>query len=172
MGKGCTENLDEFPTSGSENALIPRLVCNNQPFRFRGDLVAPNDSASGDSCFCLEGTLFRCWFTETKSIVEFGCGTGANLLHLSRIPPNVRLIGPDWAASSIELVDCVRRSHGLPVESVLFDIFSPESAVAENCSDADATFTLHHRGDGTIGGTLLALPDLPSRFRHQESGSF
>ena len=141
--EGWKENLDEFLSTASENALIPKFVKNNQPVRFRGEMVMPSDSGFETNFVpVLRDYYFRSYFAETESIVEFGCGTGTNLVHLSRILPGVKLIGSDWAASSIQLVNHVSGSHGLQLEGVLLDMFAPEGAGGEKCSEADGAFTM------------------------------
>lgn len=141
--EGWKENLDEFLVTASEDALIPRFVKENQPVRFQGDIVMPADSRFESNFVCvLRDYFFRAYFADTESIVEFGCGTGTNLVHLSRILPGARLIGSDWATSSIELVDHVSRSRDLQLEGVFLDMFAPEGAGAEKCSQADGAFTM------------------------------
>ncbi|NQV55750.1 MAG: class I SAM-dependent methyltransferase [Rhodospirillales bacterium] len=48
--------------------------------------------------------LFIQYLSTAKHIIEFGCGTGANLLQLSQMFPAASLTGCDWAEPSQELV--------------------------------------------------------------------
>lgn len=141
--KGWEENLAEFRVSGSETALIPKFVRSNQPVRFREDLVLPRDSAfETNFVSVMRDYFFRSYLMDCESIVEFGCGTGTNLLQLARIFPDVKLIGSDWAASSVELIKEISGTYGLRLEGTLFDMFSPHTASDEKCSEADAAITV------------------------------
>jgi SAM-dependent methyltransferase len=67
-----------------------------------------------------------------STIVEFGCGTGHNLVHLAQRPRGgVRYLGADWAKSSQELLKAVASKLGIDISGEYFDFFSPELAVME-----------------------------------------
>lgn len=140
---GWKENLEEFLATGSETALIPKFVKRDQAVRFRGDLVWPGDSEFETNFVkVLRDYFFRTYFEGFASIVEFGCGTGTNLVHLSKIYPRARLLGSDWAPSSIQLVDQIRSKLGIPVEGVLLDLFSPKDEENGTWVEADGAYTM------------------------------
>jgi len=75
--------------------------------------------------------LFRSWLFQqylgpVDAVYEFGCGSGLNLLMLSEIYPDKHLIGLDWAAPSVELVNLIAKTRHLNLKGQRFDFFAPD----------------------------------------------
>jgi SAM-dependent methyltransferase len=140
---GWKENLDEFYVSGDENALVPKFVKNNQPVRFRGELIMPlGETFESDFVSVLREAFFRRYFHGYSSIAEFGCGTGQNLVHLQRIFPDASLLGADWAMSSVDLLDNINQRFGFSIEGINFDLFHPEEHASGPLTKTKAAFTV------------------------------
>jgi hypothetical protein len=83
-------------------------------------------------------------------VSEFGCGTGHNLLALSRQHPNTVLVGFDWAESAVKAVNRLLADHDVNIIGKRFDFFSPGPALK------------FIRGSGVL--TVGALEQVGSRF--------
>jgi hypothetical protein len=109
---GWQENLDDFIACGYRvEALKPKYYKERVPHRFLGEFVL-----SEEPDFVYKYTvvfrewLFKTFFADAKTVYEFGCGTGHNLVHLGRLFPGKRLYGLDWAKSSQKILELARRS--------------------------------------------------------------
>jgi SAM-dependent methyltransferase len=62
---------------------------------------------------------------EPVSVMEFGCGTGRNLLAIKRQRPSVRCIGLELTAPSVKLSTMAGEFYGLPILTHLADVTKP-----------------------------------------------
>ena len=124
---GWAENLRDFEASGHDPlALLPKYYHKDRPNRMGGTFVrgvSPLFMYAVSDVF--RRWLYREAFTGCRSLHEFGCGTGHNLLILGELFPGVPLYGYDWAATSRRILDVVREHLGLPVTGAPFDFFAP-----------------------------------------------
>ena len=118
--KGWGENLD----SGS---IIPGYFGKHPVIRIDGEFVeTPSDFTRSEcatfehqSLVNLEKEVFTKYLKDAKTVMEFGCGTGHNLLTLQKINPGAVLIGLDWATSAVQNVT------KLGFNGFHFDMFKP-----------------------------------------------
>ena len=127
--KGWQENLDEFIASGfDESKLVPKFIRSNVPIRYMQKYIFPEHEK-----FELNYVkVFRQWYLENyfsnvDNIYEFGCGTGFNLLAASGLFPNKQLFGSDFVQSSVDLVNAIGDSKGIPLSAEIFDMMNPNS---------------------------------------------
>ena len=59
-----------------------------------------------------------------RSVMEFGCGTGRNLMAIKRVLPDTRCIGLELTAPSVELANEASAHYGVPVEARVADVTS------------------------------------------------
>jgi SAM-dependent methyltransferase len=63
------------------------------------------------------------------SVIEFGCGSGRNLLAIKRARPDVRCVGLELSPASVELARSASRHYGLPIEVHVADVTRPVPAI-------------------------------------------
>lgn len=129
--RGWSENLKEFIAKDFDiNALRPRFMRKNRPFRLAGEYIVAED---GDfefqmSCF-IRLQLFGSYFKDVERIFEFGAGTGLNILELQRQFPDKDLIGLDWTQASIEIMAHLHEHLSPRISGRLFDFFAPNTTL-------------------------------------------
>ncbi|MDH3728675.1 MAG: class I SAM-dependent methyltransferase [Myxococcales bacterium] len=73
------------------------------------------------------------------TVVEFGCGTGRNLLYLARRFPNLELIGIEITPKTVERARHVASENGMNVTFLEGDMTSPPAITA----DVDVVYSIH-----------------------------
>lgn len=125
---GWAEHERLFDSAGLQG-LVPRYFAKHPYARIDGEFA---ESASP----LLELRLLRLlqevvghtFLGDLDDIVEFGCGTGHNLIHAHMTyAPKSRLLGLDWAESSQDLLARVSLSLGTPLKGRAFNYFDPHS---------------------------------------------
>jgi len=128
---GWGENLDEFIKSGGNLlSLIPKYIRSGQPLRLNGEFILPQNPNFEYDWY----RVFREWFFRTclsgyDHIYEFGSGSGFNIAELSKLFPNAKIHGLDWAKPSVEICERLRTDCGLNVEGHLFNFFAPDYSI-------------------------------------------
>ena len=126
--KGWDENLQSYIQSKDIDDLIPKYFGKSSINRFRQHLVrALSQNFDLNMLRALQARLFTEYLSAQKSVYEFGCGTGHNLLFLRKINSDCDLFGLDWANSSQETLSLL--GQNLIVEKIYgknFDYFSPD----------------------------------------------
>lgn len=140
--KGWSENLNEFVEADYDlRKLVPKFVRRASVKRLCGKLILPkNPDFEIDFVKVLRDVLFRKYFSDVKSVYEFGCGTGLNLVHLAEIFPEKKLYGLDWARSSCDIINNIAERKKLNMTGMLFDMFNPDHSI--KLSPDDGMFTI------------------------------
>ena len=140
--RGWSENLLEFEQSGNDlETLLPKFVRKGQVMRMQGSFILPfNPDFETAMVTVMRNVLFRKYFSGVRSVFEFGCGTGLNLLHLSKLFPGKPLYGLDWAQSSCDIADQLAKAQGINLKGIKFDMYTPDSGL--DLSDGDGVFTI------------------------------
>ena len=129
--KGWDENLQAFNASGGKlDALIPKYLRPGLPVRLYGEFVRPEDSDFETNWY----TIYRAWFVQRylagfQNIFEFGSGSGFNVAYLAQQFPQARIVGLDWAMPAVEIVESLRKTHGLNTVGRQFDFFHPDNSL-------------------------------------------
>jgi hypothetical protein len=76
-------------------------------------------------------------------IVEFGCGTGLNLLLLAEHFPDTSLIGTDWAVASQRLLETMAAKVGAAISGRRFNMLTPEPWPEGPFGEGTAVLTVH-----------------------------
>ena len=139
---GWENNLRDFIASGYNlDTLIPRYVRKDQPIRFNRRYVIPaNPLFEWDFLRVLRVWIFIKYLKNCKSFYEFGCGTGHNLVELSRLYPDMKLYGFDFVPAACKLVDTIGEVHGLKMIGRQFDMTSPDNDIYFDANSAVFTF--------------------------------
>lgn len=125
--KGWRENLQEFKSRNYDlNQLIPKFV-KDEYIRFQDDFINPESSTfETDFVTVMRYYLFSRYYQNISTLYEFGAGTGLNLVAASEVFSNMKLVGLDWANSSIEIIDSLKEKLNIKICGKLFNLFKPD----------------------------------------------
>jgi SAM-dependent methyltransferase len=126
------DSLQRFRDAGlSPESLVPHFITPGLPVRLGRDYAIP--ASPRYELRVLEvcrAFLFDRYFAQMRSIYEFGCGSGFNLVALARQLPGKKLLGLDWSKSSNETVSLIRKALDIDVTGRHFDFFAPDRSLA------------------------------------------
>ncbi len=113
--KGWGENL-------KTGDVIPRYFNKYPIFRYKGKFVkACSDDYERQMLYTIVDRLAKEYLSEQDCVVEFGCGTGHNLLRVQKFNKNADFWGGDWVSSSQKIVNKL----GGNFSGFKFDFFNP-----------------------------------------------
>jgi len=125
--RGWAENLEEFEKTSDIYALTPKFIKPNEALRLDRDYVIPyNGRFEFDFVDVLRRWLFSKYFGDSIEIYEFGCGSCQHLAVLSEMFPDKKIVGLDWASSSIQIVNKLVERYKWNLEGRLFNLFKPD----------------------------------------------
>jgi len=124
-----SDNLRKFVDGGYDpEELVPDFIRPGQPIRLNRNYVVPsNPRFELDFLRVCRAFLFDRFLRDAKSVYEFGCGSGFNLVALQRQLPGKRLCGLDWSTSSNETLNLLGQKLGTDITGRHFDFFEPDS---------------------------------------------
>ena len=76
-------------------------------------------------------------------MIEFGCGTGVNLLQIHKKFPEIQLTGCDWAEPSQELINEINLAIGSKIKALNFNMFTLEGKEKLDFTESTAVLTFH-----------------------------
>jgi SAM-dependent methyltransferase len=137
-------------SGGDLSSLEPSFIGGTGYIRLQGDYAWPLAPKFEFSYF----RVFRLWLfckylADARRVCEFGCGSGFNLAALAQIAPDKQLVGLDWAAPAVDLINRFSQKHGFNLTGRSFDFFNP-----------DPSFEL---GPGSVAMTFCALEQTGER---------
>ncbi len=140
---GWSENLKAFIESNYDlSSLVPKYMYKSNTRRLFSEYIKPLHSDFEVNFYkAYRHFLFKKYLMNYKSIYEFGCGTGYNLVIMAELFPHKKLTGLDWATSSIQLVNKIAEKFGYHLQGHLFDYFNPDYSL--NIEDNAAFITLN-----------------------------
>jgi hypothetical protein len=143
--RGWGELADQVrETKITLESLRPQYFHDDVPCRLFGDLVMPASAAFeywvglGVRWLAFDEFL-RGW----PRVVEFGCGTGINLLLLSRLLPEACLVGCDWARASQRILAVMARQRSDRIEGHRFNMLVAEGWDGAAIDADTAILTVH-----------------------------
>jgi hypothetical protein len=128
---GWGENLDAFAASGFElDSLVPRFIRTGPIVRLDQDYVRRVDPKF-EFLFhdAVRRWLFLEFMADVEAVYEFGSGSAYNLVAISEMAPDIRLVGLDWAESAVRLTNMIGQRRGLRLTGRPFDFFHPTADV-------------------------------------------
>ena len=122
---GWMENYIEYKKSKKFKELIPKYFFKSKISRIGNQLIKTR-SKNFDYKILRLITLyvFDKYLKKEKNIVEFGCGTGHNLVTLSKINPVAKIYGLDWSKSSQKILKLLKNKIK-NIYGYSFDYFNP-----------------------------------------------
>ncbi|MBU1598498.1 class I SAM-dependent methyltransferase [bacterium] len=126
--KGWNDNLTAFVESNYDLiALVPRYMYKFGVRRLFSRYIRPLDKHFEVHFYNVyRHYLFKTWFKPYDCIYEFGCGTGYNLVIMAQLFPEKRLLGLDWAETSVTLVNTIASAYKFNLTGRKFDYFDPD----------------------------------------------
>jgi SAM-dependent methyltransferase len=125
--KGWDENLKNFKRTENINELVPKYFGKSNINRLGQHLIrSTSKNFDLNMLRAIQARVFSEYLTKAKNIYEFGCGTGHNLLFLSRFNLEASLVGLDWAKSSQEILQLLNKTQVKNIVGKRFDYFSPD----------------------------------------------
>jgi hypothetical protein len=127
----------------SEATLAPQYF-RHRTLRLQGRYVQARSASFEPKLYkAIKSVIFGDYLGDAKRIVEFGCGTGLNLLQIHRLLPQVPLVGCDWARPSQELIALIADSTGADLTGIHFDMRTLEGRESVPLDRGTTVLTLH-----------------------------
>lgn len=125
---GWSSNLENFKTTRDIQSLGPGYFEKSKLLRLDREWVSPiSPNAEQNLLHLIVQTFAVIFLKSCSSILEFGCGTGHNLIALRRVLPNTQLVGLDWVESSQLLVNEISATlKDYMMTSKGFNFFEPD----------------------------------------------
>lgn len=125
---GWEENLNDFITSKEESAIVPKFIRPNKIIRFGGKYIKPKNSFfEKNLCKLIQFYIYHTFISEDiENVYEFGCGSGFNLLALSKIREDVNLYGSDFVQSAVDLINEMANHYDIKMRGDIFDMIEPD----------------------------------------------
>lgn len=151
--RGWGEVLDRVKSERiSESTLRPQYF-RSSVIRYGGDFaVGDRPSVEFDAISLVKKILFARFFDAADNVVEFGCGTGINLLLLRRLFADKPLVGTDWAHAAVEIISRIGAEIGGPTRAAWMDMLTLDGADAVRVDPSSGVLT------------VCAMEQLGSRF--------
>jgi cyclopropane fatty-acyl-phospholipid synthase-like methyltransferase len=109
----------------TRDALRPQYFRGEPTCRLFGRYIRPlAPEFEYEAGLALRRIVFDEFLRDAKTIVEFGCGTGINLLLLSEQFPEARLTGTDWAPVCAEILGEIARQTGRRISGEVFNMLN------------------------------------------------
>ena len=143
--KGWAELADQLAGRPiTLETLRPQYFHAGAPCRLFGELVAPlSPEFEYWVGLCVRHVLFREFLRDRRHVVEFGCGTGINLLVLTKIAPTARLAGCDWASASQAILQRMAQQTGCAIEGHRFNMLTASGDDGGPIGQGSAILTVH-----------------------------
>lgn len=170
--KGWKEHLQEFnQTKHDLNHLIAKFAMKGAYIRLQGDLIKPeSDSFETDFVTVMRYYLFSKYYEKANTLYEFGAGTGLNLVAASEIFPKMKLVGLDWAKSSVDIINAIKKNLNINISGKRFDLFNPDKSYQLNKDSAILTIgTLEQLGENFKTFIYYLLKKRPKVCIHMET---
>lgn len=124
--KGWYENYYKFKKTYNFSDLIPKYFFKERVSRIGNNLIKTRSKYFDYKILNLiTSYIFEKYLKNEKKIIEFGCGTGHNLLNLNNYNNKAKLYGLDWASSSQKILKLISAKYP-NIQGYKFDYFNPK----------------------------------------------
>ena len=127
--KGWYENLELLKENPKVSSLVPKYFGKHQIARWGGEfVVALTDYFDYKLHIILVDAILNKYVgINYENLWEFGCGPAYHLLRFREFNPNINLVGLDWAESSQNIINEIKKL-GITdqIEGYNFDYFNPD----------------------------------------------
>lgn len=113
--------------------------------RYQGDYAHVSDKAFEYQLYQAYKALIIARYLpkDSANVIEYGCGTGSNLLQFSAQYPDTHFMGCDWARPSQELIGLMAQATGRHLSGARFNMLTLEGREATPLGSESAVLTLH-----------------------------
>jgi hypothetical protein len=94
--------------------------------RYKGNFIKAKENFELDFYTKVRHHYFDKYLKDAENVVEFGAGTGHNLVLLSKINRYAMLTATDMAFSTRDIIKKINREHGMHISWLHFDMMKPE----------------------------------------------
>lgn len=169
---GWKENLQEFNRAKYDlHKLIPKFVKKNEYIRFQGNFICPESSSfETDFVTVMRYYLYSKYYKNITILYEFGAGTGLNLVAASEVFPKMKLVGLDWAKSSVDIINAIKKNLNINISGKRFNLFNPDKNYQLDKDSAILTVgTLEQLGENFKPFIRYLLQNKPKICIHMET---
>jgi hypothetical protein len=141
---GWAEHVAAIAREGFRPELLAPRYFRSDVVRWDGDFILPERASfEADAFAVLRRAIFARHLADVRTVVELGCGTGANLVALTEQFPALRAVGADWADASQALLAEAAAATGRALSGVAFDMFDPRGGAEPPIDGETAVLTVH-----------------------------
>lgn len=124
--KGWEENYKNYKKSKKNYDLIPKYFFKSKIARIGNKLIFTKNKLFDFKILrVITNYVYEKYLKSEKNIVEFGCGTGHNLISLSKLNKKANLFGLDWSKSSQKIFKLLKKKYP-KLNGYSFDYFDPK----------------------------------------------
>lgn len=123
---GWSENLREYMRTKDKSCLSPHYFKYDK-IRYMGGYERVSEQ---DLAYDWNDKIFRKHLGGLDSIIEFGTGTGRNLVHLNKLFPDTRIYGTDFAQSSVDIIEELHMEYP-NIKGYLHNMLKPNNTSME-----------------------------------------
>lgn len=128
----------------TEEALRPQYFRGEPTCRLFGRYIRPlNPDFEYDVGLALRRIIFDEFAKDHASIVEFGCGTGINVLLLTERFPSAHLVGTDWAPVCKDILSEMARQRSRPISGEVFNMLTAHGWDGQAIDRGTMCLTVH-----------------------------
>lgn len=170
--KGWEKHLEEFKQANYNlDLLVAKFAMKGEYNRLQGNLIkVENNSFEGDFVNIIRLYLFNKYYKNIDTLYEFGAGTGVNLVAASEVFPKMKLVGLDWASSSIEIINFLKEKLKTNIFGKRMDLFKPDEKYQLDKNSAILTIgTLEQLGENFKPFINYILKNKPKVCIHLET---
>lgn len=142
--QGWGEILARIEAKGVSLETLTPQYFHHDIMRFQGRYIRPETVDFEQRFFHYVRTvIYREYLADAESVVEFGCGTGSNLLLLHQMFPMHKIIGCDWAHPSQKILEMIAAEIGADIHGTRFDMFTLDGRKNIQIDDRTVVMTMH-----------------------------
>jgi hypothetical protein len=124
--KGWNENYKNYKKSKKNYELIPKYFFKSNIARIGNRLISTKTKLFDFKILrIITNYVYEKYLINEINIVEFGCGTGHNLIALSKINKKANILGLDWSKSSQKILKLLNKKYKR-FSGYTFDYFNPK----------------------------------------------
>ena len=143
--RGWGEVLESIQQQGFSPDLLRPQYFKYDVVRYLGDYAHVSDRTFEYRLYqAYKALIFARYLPpDCETVIEFGCGTGSNLLQLSEQFPKTQFVGCDWAKPSQVLIALMAEATGRPLAGARFNMLTLEGRESIPLGSSSAVLTLH-----------------------------
>jgi len=124
--EGWNENYKNYKKSKKNYELIPKYFFKSNIARIGNRLISTKTKLFDFKILrIITNYVYEKYLINEINIVEFGCGTGHNLIALSKINKKANILGLDWSKSSQKILKLLNKKYKR-FSGYTFDYFNPK----------------------------------------------